>query len=488
MSDSDDDPPTPPEEIRIRVRGIYTTALTELFHENGEPTTRVVRASEPIRERFDPTFAVEPADVSVETTAERQGVGVVGGTDAVPAVADRLAGVGRDSFVWTADAPAGAVFQGVVTDTLGPGAVLDLGPTDGFLPYDNAADYVDEGDALRVQVTDPEPPWSDDRPVLDTDLVADGDLVTLRYTGADGGDGGSNARTGGLGGASEAERLAGMLPTEVPEGWTPRWDRAADDADMEHLDAALSRAVERAETIMTAVADADPDEAPGAVATPLATTWVWFGRECRFGLDDHRAAVTTTMPGHHRTKAADYAASAAVDFAEAVCEPSGEFPFAAVTRQFGPTEGDRLALHHGKPDGRLITLGRGEVTDYDPAGEVTVRREMSPGGTYDALGVERRAGDVAITKLKEGRWWYPTVYRGEDGSRRGTYVNVCTPVEIFPEGARYVDLHVDVVKDRDGAVRRVDDDELDAAVEAGNVNEALAERARDVARAVENAL
>jgi predicted RNA-binding protein associated with RNAse of E/G family len=61
-------------------------------------------------------------------------------------------------------------------------------------------------------------------------------------------------------------------------------------------------------------------------------------------------------------------------------------------------------------------------------------------------------------------------------------------VELFPDAARYVDLHVDVVKTADGTVRRVDDDELDAAVERGHVSEALADKARQVATAVENAL
>jgi predicted RNA-binding protein associated with RNAse of E/G family len=44
------------------------------------------------------------------------------------------------------------------------------------------------------------------------------------------------------------------------------------------------------------------------------------------------------------------------------------------------------------------------------------------------------------------------------------------------------------VKGPDGDVRRVDDDELDAAVEAGTVSEALADRAREVAASIESAL
>ena len=136
-----------------------------------------------------------------------------------------------------------------------------------------------------------------------------------------------------------------------------------------------------------------------------------------------------------------------------------------------------------------MVVGRGEVTAADPdAGKVTVRREMSGGGSYDALKVPRESGDVAVTKFREGRWWYPTAYRDSEGETKGTYVNICTPVELFPDSARYVDLHVDVVKFPDGEVRRVDDDELDDSVDAGEVSEELAEKARRVAGSVEKAL
>jgi Ribonuclease G/E len=184
-----------------------------------------------------------------------------------------------------------------------------------------------------------------------------------------------------------------------------------------------------------------------------------------------------------------------VDFVEDLSSDAGgladsdEFPTGAALRQFGPSEGDRLEIRHGKPDGRCFSLGRGEVSECDPdEGKATVRRTMSGRGTYDALGTDRESGDVAVTKFREGRWWYPTVYRSDEGQSKGTYVNICTPVELFPDSARYVDLHVDVVKTPDGGVERVDDDELDAAVESGNISEPLAEKARKVAGSVERAL
>jgi len=465
--------------MTVRVRGVYATALTALLED-------VVQASPPIRERFDADLPAEPAEASVATTDDRQGVAVSGEPDRVAAAVDRLRGVGIDTLAWEADLPLGGVYAGTVTDELRAGAVVDCGG-EGFLPYSETERHVETGDRLRVQVAEPAPPWADDRPLLGTAVRVPGHLVELVRGG-----------TGGVGTGSP--ELADLVPTDPPEGWVPSWGRASEDADLDALDGALAAAAGHAEAIDAGLADGPPvEDGPHCYWAGLDTAFVWFGRESRFALDARRREVTATMPGHHRVKAGARAASAAVDFVEAVCPDAGAtedgggagdggFPFDAVTRQFGPREGDTVRLEHGKPDGRRLVLGEAEVVERDPDGTVRVRREMTSRGTYDALGTERRPGDVAVTKLTEGKWWYPTVYRSAEGESRGTYVNVCTPVEVFPEAVRYVDLHVDVVKRPDGTVERVDDDELDAAVEAGEVPEPLAERARQVAGAVENAL
>ncbi|WP_435334826.1 DUF402 domain-containing protein [Haloarchaeobius sp. TZWWS8] len=473
--------------MNARVRGIYTTALTQHLLREGH---EVVQASPPIRRRFESheaDLAARPADAEIETTDDRQGVGVHGDQDAVSTVREACLDVGIDGIAWDDPAPRGAVFTGVVTETLGSGAIVDLGETEGFLPFDEVDGYVDEGDVHQVQVHEPVAPWSRDRAELSTTLVVHDGLVELSR-----GRSGVSANVRGER-ATELVRTTEILPVEVPDGWGVRWQRAAEDATMSALGTALEVAAERATELDDSLAstgtESDPDDAPSLLVAPEATAWVWFGRECRFALDAVRREVENTMTGHHRIKAAHYSASTAVDFVEAVCDdPGDEFPFEAVTEQFGPVAGDRIALAHGKPEGRLIVLGRGEVTDYDPNGQVTLERKMSSGGSYDALGVPREEGDVAVTKLKEGRWWYPTVYRSADGERKGTYVNICTPVELFPDQARYVDLHVDVVKHPDGRVVRVDDDELDEAVAAGYLSEPLAEKARSVAAAVERAL
>ena len=489
----------------VRVRGIYATALTARLLDAGHEVTD---ASPPIRRRFDAEFGTDPPDVRIETSADRQGVGASGESDAVEAVRGLLTDAGRDALAWPDPTPPGAVLDGEVTETLGGGAVVRLrtddGTAEGYLPYGEVDARVETGDPVRVQVRESAAPWTDRRPELAGALRVGTDLVALEP--------GSGTRVDAR--SDEAAReLSGMLDLldlEPPDGWRAVWRPPAVDAETEALTAALDAAVDAAEELRAAAEFGDESAAgegdgsesglgllddrsrlrDAPVAAPNAGVWVWFGRESRAGLDDARRTATATMPGHHRVKAGSADASAGVDLAEALCEPApdAEFPFAVVTDAFGPREGDALRIDHGKPDGRLITLGEGTVTGVDPDGAVTVEREMSGGGTYDGLGVERVAGDVAETSLKEGRWWYPTTYRGRDGTVRGTYVNVCTPVEVFPDAARYVDLHVDVVKRPDGTVERVDDDELDAAVADGHVPEALAEKARSVASALADAL
>ncbi|SEH12922.1 Ribonuclease G or E [Natronorubrum sediminis] len=472
-----------------RVRGIYTTAITRLIEENG---LDVVQASDPIQARFDTDFGTEPADVTLETTRDRQGVEVSGVLDDVDEIVAELEALALDSFRWEDDVARGAVFDCEVLEAGGgSGATVDLGEgRRGYLTYDDVDGYVDAGNRYRVQVREPTPPWSDDDPRVVPTLEVQGGLCHLSRD--------RNGVSAALRG-ERAEELVGMtelLSVDVPADWGLRWQRTAIDADLEGMTDALERVATRAETLEDNLADApeDPGE-PQLLASPRRTAWCWFGRETRFELDALRRDVETTMPGHHRTKAADRAASAAVDFAEAVSEPDSDaasgdddFPFDAVSEQFGPTTGDRLEIRHGKPDGQCFSLGRGEVTDWDRDGSITLERSMRGGGSYDALGVAKEDGDVAVTKLREGRWWYPTTYRSDDGSAKGTYVNVCTPVELFPDAARYIDLYVDVIRLPDGTVDIVDADELEAAVDEGHVSEELSAKALGVAEAVERAL
>jgi hypothetical protein len=523
--------------VRARVRGIYATALTRLLRERG---IEVVQPSAAIAARFGFDAAAdgdeadpEGYDAAVSTTDDRLGIGLSGDGEAVATLREILSDLAIDTFAYADDTSREAVVEGVVTGTRGGGARVDLGSRGGYLSAHAIDGEVEEGECCRVQVVEPAPPWRDERPRLDTGVRLDGGgLLELRREGGSdaGTDGGSDpdSDSGSASKSSHPDRrttigtgdVIDLLPTDVPSGWRARLTERGDEASFDALDAALADVATRAADLDRALA-ADAEEAtdtegtadtertagpatdaPRELWTGRETTWIRLGRRSRFALDEHRRAVTATMAGHHRIKAGTDSASAAVDFAESACgaavEPADmddgsdeddlDFPLGVTTRQFGPREGERVAIAHGKPDGREIVLGRGEVSTIDPDGTLVLRREMSSRGVYDGIGTDRRAGDVAITRFKEGRWWYQTRYRSADGEPRGTYVNVCAPVELFPDAVRYVDLYVDVVKRPDGTVERVDDDELDAAVAEGLVSDPLTSKARSVAAAIEAAL
>jgi len=493
---SDESEPASAEDHSVRIRGIYTTALTKRFLDAG---WSVVDASDPIERRFAADFDTVGSDLTIGTTADRQGVGVHGTATALEAAAALFASIGLDTFGWRDPAPVGGLFSGTVTSTRRGGAVVNLGDTEGYLPFRNTDDHVETGDTIRVQVREPAAPWSDNRPLLDTDMQVSVDLVSLLPE-----SGPPTVDTRDETAARELIGMTDLLGVSAPEGWRIRWDHAATEASMETLKSAVERAATRAETVADTIEDSETvpvDDEPAELLAATAGRWYWFGRESRFALDALRREVTPTLLGHHRIKAGTEAASAGVDFAEAFCgsdhlgatvsdstdEATDDFLFAVVADCFGPAVGDTVEIGHGKPSGRLISLGTGTVTDREDD-SVTIRREMSSGGRYDALDVPRSAGDTATTTFREGRWWYPTVYRDREESVIGTYVNICTPVECFPDVVRYIDLHVDVIKHADGTVERVDDEELNAAVAAGFVTKALAEKTDQVATALENAL
>ncbi|XGI82863.1 DUF402 domain-containing protein [Halorutilales archaeon Cl-col2-1] len=469
---------------RLRVRGIYTTALTKMFLDEGY---NVVDVSEAIDRRFNADFDDARPDVTVETTYDSQGLRLSGDATYVDGVSDLIAGIGRDVFVWDSDHPKGAVYNTEVTETIRSGAVVSVpdADSDGFLPYSNSDEHIDEGDRLRVTVVNPEPPWSSRKPGVSTGIRVEGELLDMSR------DAESKTEFEGLRRRerNEVSRIADMLGLSPPDGWGTIWKSRSADAEMSEIGAEAEELIERAKSIESAVSDAPKPEngSPLEVHTSDSkTVWIWFGRDARSELDEIRHEVTTTTEGHHRIKAGSGDASAAVDFFEAVHGRHGEFPFEGVVEAFGPSEGDEVNIVHGKPDGRRIELGDAEVVSVEYEEEsIVVERRMSARGDYDELDVEKEKGDVAVTRFTEGSPYYTTVYTDEDGEEKGAYINISTEVEVFPDRVRYVDLHVDVVRRNDGKVETVDEPLLRESVEEGHVPEELAETAVDVAEEVE---
>ncbi|MEM2104756.1 MAG: DUF402 domain-containing protein, partial [Candidatus Bathyarchaeia archaeon] len=65
-----------------------------------------------------------------------------------------------------------------------------------------------------------------------------------------------------------------------------------------------------------------------------------------------------------------------------------------------------------------------------------------------------------------------------DNVWKGAYININTPVEVYPKTLRYVDLEVDVCIKPSGEVEIVDVEKLEKAFQKGIVSKALLENAK----------
>lgn len=201
-------------------------------------------------------------------------------------------------------------------------------------------------------------------------------------------------------------------------------------------------------------------------------------------LDRLRAQVVPTIQGHHRFR---IIAKTEVDRAE---EELTRFPQKKkeIELRFkkliydGLQPGQTVLIEHVKPEGQLIQLTPGQVRALDPEkARVTIRREFRP-GRYDGLGITKEVGDYAITEAEQGSWTIAHSYYSREGKLKGSFFNINTPVEFYPDRIRYVDLHVDVVRWPDGRVKVIDRELLEESARSGYIAWALKEKAEEVTK------
>ena len=72
-------------------------------------------------------------------------------------------------------------------------------------------------------------------------------------------------------------------------------------------------------------------------------------------------------------------------------------------------------------------------------------------------------------------------YFSKDGKMKGEYYNVNTPVELYPFGARYIDLEIDVVRRAGERPFIVDREKLELLVKEGKISRPLEKKAVEVA-------
>ena len=141
-----------------------------------------------------------------------------------------------------------------------------------------------------------------------------------------------------------------------------------------------------------------------------------------------------------------------------------------------------VRLEHIKISGKPVRPREGILLE-SKGGRFLVKRSFFS-GRYDGLGQMIEEGDYGITEVQEGAWYIKHAYYSKDGRPKGEYYNINTPVELFPYGARYLDLEVDVVRQVGGEPFIVDREDLALLARDGMIGAKLEKKAVEVAESL----
>lgn len=137
-----------------------------------------------------------------------------------------------------------------------------------------------------------------------------------------------------------------------------------------------------------------------------------------------------------------------------------------------------LRLEHIKISGKAVRPREGLLVEAK-GNRVLIKRFFSQ-GRYDGLDLLIREGDYGITEVQEGEWYVKHSYYSKEGRLKGEYYNINTPVELYPQGARYLDLEIDVVRRVGENPFIVDREDLALLVKDGFIGAGLERKALEV--------
>ncbi|MDJ0269212.1 MAG: DUF402 domain-containing protein [Aigarchaeota archaeon] len=220
---------------------------------------------------------------------------------------------------------------------------------------------------------------------------------------------------------------------------------------------------------------------------------VSFSLDSKVKLDKLRSEVTYTVPWHHYCRSGSEGLSLMVSMAERLVEEGLAGPeqvnqvFQEEINRLTPRVGTRIHITHTKLNGRLISLSPGKVI-WRRSGDLKITRTIMSSGLYDGLRVPRTLGDTAVMYIKRGQPYTTTKYYSQDGTLKGEYYNICTPVEVFDSYIRYIDLGVDVVRRPNSEPEIIDAEELEEALARGVISERIYREAMDIAKKLYDSL
>lgn len=458
--------------MKAKVRGIYTTALTKMFLENG---FEIVHPSTTIKKRFELSDNSAQADLKIKDRFDLQGVRAFGTFEAVNAFQSILQSTFEDVLTrkWTASVDG--IYKAKAIESDEYTVYVDIGNNIiGRLPKPEFT--IEEDQPLLVQVERER--MGAKQPVLTTKLKIVGAHAILAQKSKTG----VSLRIHDLNKRAELYTLGKIL---APEGWGIIWRESSATQSKDVLEGEIAKLIENTKLLTER---ANHAEAPKLLFEGFYFMDVEFPCLSKQAMDELRASVASTLRGHHFYKSCGGQVSAALEMAEKLLEEGKDQhdvlnAFKEQTLNEFPEAGAVVDVEHVKLSGIVFHLGKATV---DSVGNEQIKycRTMHSDGYYDGLGVMKEAEDRAESEARTGEWCITTRYYSKNGEWKGTYININTPIEIYPTAIRYVDLEVDISIRPDGTVKILDMEKLEKAFEKRFISKKLFEMVKEKAKEI----
>ncbi|MEM2092669.1 MAG: DUF402 domain-containing protein [Candidatus Bathyarchaeia archaeon] len=411
----------------------------------------------------------EPPDINIKDRRDLQGVVALGSSDAIFHFKSVLQNELEDVLIREWGISVDGVYKGRIVSRDENNVYVDLGEAIGALPK-----YEDPGmDQKEVVVQVERRGIGKKIPVLTTKIKFIGECAIM----VPGGKIGVSLKIRDVNKRLELIALGRSLRID---DWGIIWREAAALKSKEALELEVLRLVEKSKILSERTSSAS---APALLVEGLRFANVEFPASSKHALDRLRSTVTPTLNGHHFYKSCGGPVSAALEMAERLLEKGQSRDeicdlFRRHIESMFPTVGFSVHVEHVKPSGAIFHLGQATIEALNADG-IRYSRIMRANGVYDGLGVNKEKGDRAVSDVKFGEWYIVTSYFSSEDVWKGAYVNINTPVELYPKVIRYVDLEVDVCIRPDGDVKLLDMEKLEKAYRRGIVGDKLIGRVKE---------
>jgi Ribonuclease G/E len=457
--------------MKAQVRGIYTTALTKMLLKNG---FEIVNPSLAIKKRFKLSENSASPDIKIKDRYDLQGIRALGKREAIETLHSILHSNLEDVLTRKWRASVDGIYKGRVVESDNNVIYVDIGENIvGRLPE---SELTGEKSPL-VQVERKRMGFK--HPVLTTKLKIIGNYAILSQNSKVG----VSLKIRNLNKRTELYTLGKKL---APQGWGIIWRESAANQLKEVLESEVKILNEKIKYLNKKASKA---ESPSLLVEGSYFIDVEFPCLSKKSLDKWRSTVAPTLDGHHFYKSCGGRVSAALEMAEKLIEKGEEKSKVEeslknhIADEF-PEEDSIVDVEHVKLSGMIFHLGQATIESINDL-EVKYSRVIRSNGFYDGLNVEKEIGDKAVSQTIIGELWIKTEYFSRRGEWKGTYINLNTPLEVYPKTLRYVDLEIDVCIKPDGSTEILDVDKLEKAVQEKTITRRLFEKTKAKAKELE---